>query len=634
MCIRDRFTIDAGENILKSELIVKILKLLELINNPYDDVKFFTVASYDFLGISELDLLMLANYANQFFRKNKVEKSLFDIITTENLFTETKIKNPEKLTWFTNKLVEWAKLSQNKKLSDFFSHLIREAGVLDLILVDNKNKESSINIKNLNVINTFFEEIKKAERLSEDYTLQNFLSDIKLLKDFEFSIKEKENPLKSDGVRIMTAHRSKGLQFGYVFIYGLVDKKWSNKVERSSIKFPNNLVKMALEESTEVSFEISKEEKEEAKKMRLEDDRRVLYVAMTRAKHQIYLSYSVKYNENSSEKTRLPTVFLSEIENEISKEDIKSLNEVLKKLAGNKIIDKDLDKEIQTIDEKTFIDSILQKFKMNATGLNNYLKCGYKFKLNNVLRLPRTRSLIIGSLVHLALEKFFKEYKANNTLPSKERLLELFEEACKADFISKSDYDATKTEGKRLLGKYYDEYKDSFKRPLEIEYNFGYKNVYFEDIPLSGKIDKIELIKEAANNTERSTVKIVDYKSGKPKSDNEIEGNTKNSDGDYKRQLLFYKLLSDNDRNFEYVVKEAELDFLKDEKGKFKKYTFNYGDMNRVEELKELKAEIKKSWKDIKDHKFERTKDFSNCESCEYKDHCFPGGIPSNKETN
>ncbi|MEI6887179.1 MAG: ATP-dependent DNA helicase [bacterium] len=623
------FTIDAGENILNSELIVKILKLLEVINDPYDDIKFFTTASYDFLGISQLDLLMLSNYSNNYFRKNKVEKPLFDIITTENLYSETKIKNPEKLTWFTNKLVEWAKLSQNTKLSDFFSHIIREAGVIDLILVDNKNMESSINIKNLNVINTFYEEIKKAEKLSEEYSLKSFLADITLLKDFEFSIKEKENPLKNEGVKLMTAHRSKGLQFGYVFIYGLVDKKWSNKVDRVSIKFPNNLVKMALEENTSVSFEVSKEEKEEAKKMRLEDDRRVLYVAMTRAKHQIYLTYSLKYKQNSSEKSRLPTVFLSEIENSISKVDPKEMLENLRNLAGAKIVFQDLDRNIPTIDEGVFIDSILTKFKMNATSLNNYLKCGYKFKLNNVLRLPRTRSLLIGSLVHKALELFFKEYKQTNALPSLDKLIEIFLKLCKEEYISKSDYKAIKTEGESLLEKYYTEYKESFKKPLEIEYNFGYKNVYFDDIPLSGKIDKIELIKEPSNHTEKPIVRIVDYKSGKPKSDNEIEGNTKNSDGDYKRQLLFYKLLSENDRNFEYEVNEAELDFLKDDKGKFKKYVFTYADLNRVEELKELKVQIKNSWKDIKDHKFERTKDFSNCESCEYKDHCFPGGTPS-----
>lgn len=624
------FTIDSGENILKSELIVKILKLLEVINNPYDDIKFFTVASYDFLGISQLDLLMLSYYADYYDKKFKLKKSIFDIITTENLFSKTKIKNPEKLTWFTNKLVEWAKLSKNKKLSDFFSELIREAGVIDLILVDNKNKESSINIKNLNVINTFYDEIKKAERLSEDYSLLNFLDDINLLKEYDFSIREKESPLKQDGVRLMTAHRSKGLEFGYVFITNLIDKKWSNKFERSLIKFPNNFVKMALEESSEVSFELSKEEKEKAKQMRLEDERRLLYVAMTRAKHQIYLTYSLKYKENASEKSHEASVFLLEISDQVSKEDTKDILLNLNTLSETKLIDKDLDKETQVVDEKTFIDSILQKFKVNATGLNNYIKCGYKFKLNNILRLPRSRALIIGSLVHKALELYFKEFKSTNIKPSLDQLLSYFEKACHDDYISKSDYEETRKEGKILLEKYFNEYKDQFKTPLEIEYNFGHRNVYFEDIPLSGKIDKIELIKEASNHTEKPVVKIVDYKSGNPKTEGQVEGTTKDSDGDYKRQLLFYKLLSDNDRNFEYDVREAELDFIKDDKGKFKKYTFDYTDLKRKEELDNLKLQVKETWKNINAHKFERTTNYKNCKDCEYKDHCWPGGIPTN----
>ena len=50
-----------------------------------------------------------------------------------------------------------------------------------------------------------------------------------------------------------------------------------------------------------------------------------------------------------------------------------------------------------------------------------------------------------------------------------------------------------------------------------------------------------------------------------------------------------------------------------------------------TEELKELKKQIKDTWKDIKNHKFERTKDYKICEKCEYKDHCYPGGIPTSK---
>jgi DNA helicase-2/ATP-dependent DNA helicase PcrA len=109
----------------------------------------------------------------------------------------------------------------------------------------------------------------------------------------------------------------------------------------------------------------------------------------------------------------------------------------------------------------------------------------------------------------------------------------------------------------------------------------------------------------------------------KPKTEGDILGTTKASSGEYKRQLLFYKLLAEYDRNFPYEVVSAELDFLEPDKGKFKKYEFKY----TLGDIEDLKKMIRETMGSIREHKFERTKDFSECENCEYKDHCYPGGL-------
>ena len=126
----------------------------------------------------------------------------------------------------------------------------------------------------------------------------------------------------------------------------------------------------------------------------------------------------------------------------------------------------------------------------------------------------------------------------------------------------------------------------------------------------------------------KKTVRVVDYKTGPAKSQNDILGKTKNSSGDLYRQLVFYKLLFVQDQRLAYQVVEAELDFVESglQKGKFIKRSFDIPD----QAVTELKATIKKSMQAIRNYQFNRTTDYQrHCVRCEYRDHCWPEGIPT-----
>ena len=117
-------------------------------------------------------------------------------------------------------------------------------------------------------------------------------------------------------------------------------------------------------------------------------------------------------------------------------------------------------------------------------------------------------------------------------------------------------------------------------------------------------MDKVEII-------ENGKVNVVDYKTGKIKSRNELESKTKNADGNYKRQLIFYKLLLDNYKKGEWKMATGNIDFLTpDEKGKIKREIFVVSD----EEVYELKKTIKDVANKI------LNLEFTNCtdEKCEW----------------
>ena len=133
-------------------------------------------------------------------------------------------------------------------------------------------------------------------------------------------------------------------------------------------------------------------------------------------------------------------------------------------------------------------------------------------------------------------------------------------------------------------------------------------SVLFENIKLRGNLDKIEIL-DSNNN-----VNVVDYKTGKPKSRNMIEGKTKSSDGNYKRQLVFYKLLLDLYDDAEFNMISGEIDFVEpDEKGKYHKEKFIISE----DDIKGIKEIIKNTAKEILELSFWNKKcDNKKCDYC------------------
>ena len=143
--------------------------------------------------------------------------------------------------------------------------------------------------------------------------------------------------------------------------------------------------------------------------------------------------------------------------------------------------------------------------------------------------------------------------------------------------------------------------------PLSVE--IGKEHI---DVPLRGKLDKIEFLND-------SEVNVVDYKTGGQKSRNDIEGKTKTSDGNYKRQLVFYKLLLDeygiqNHSLQNMKMVSAEIDFIEpNEKGHYRKEKFVITD----QEVVELKETIEKASKEILEMAFwDKTCDDKECQYC------------------
>jgi hypothetical protein len=179
------------------------------------------------------------------------------------------------------------------------------------------------------------------------------------------------------------------------------------------------------------------------------------------------------------------------------------------------------------------------------------------------------------------------------------------------------------------LKGYYDEYAKKQSRPLELEYNFRWKNLLFEDIPITWKIDKIETlpitistpIPESLPPSQggrgkrveqlaffKDKVSLIDYKTWSIKTLGQIKWLDKNwnkkwpEEGKYFRQLLFYKLLCETDFEFssKFDVGNLAIDFVEWKDGIYKQVEVDYNS----EEYEDFKKELREAWKKINDMEF------------------------------
>ncbi len=594
------YNIEGGVNILQDPTINQLVQLLQLIEKSktnLEDLDLFTVLHYEFLHFDSLEILKIARYAS----KNKTH--LFNIIE-DHAFLEdlkTEIPNIAKYQEFLNQVTLWQKLDANTTFSEFFETVMNESGYLDWVLSQPDSFEK------LNRLNSLFSQIKSLNKTDHALNLTQFLTNLNLMTDNHLKIGEEDLDLTKGAVTLSTVHKAKGREWEYVFVIKAVSGKWGNKKRKELIKLPSLILKNSPTGDIDVN----------------EEERRLFYVAMTRAKKELIITYSETTLSSSQKKENLPTIFIPEIEDNFFNKETLSPN-AKEILITNLIPENQESQSLLTQKEQEFLRGLVEDFKLSPTALNTYLECPYKFKLNNLIKVPRAKEayLSFGTAIHRALELFYQKYKLDGQLPNEKFLLDEFNQALKAEVFTAKDEVSQREKGFKILSAYYQHYKTDFAPTLFTEhfFGYGYSKPYLDDILLTGKVDRIDLI-----DSNQKCVKVVDYKTGKPKSRNFIEGNTADSDGGYKRQLVFYKLLSILDQSFDFTVTETELDFIEtDVTGKYHRESFEIAD----EEISNLKQTIRETVAKIRNLEFERINQVHICEKCEYKNHCFPNGLP------
>jgi DNA helicase-2/ATP-dependent DNA helicase PcrA len=575
-------------NILELNIVNQLLNILSYLKEEHSkphsgEYLLFEIMHYRFFNISPRDIAKISVHC----KKNHLRWR--DFLARYEELKQLNLENYGSIIFFEENLTRWLIEVSNLTLPALFEKVLNWSGLLKYIL----NSPEKVYL--LQVITTLFDFIKTECAKHPLLSINQFLEMLQQMREEEISLSINKTIFQENGVNLITAHSAKGLEFRYVYLIGCTTDNWENsRGGTNQFSLPDTLTGIQKDDEN-----------------KLESARRLFYVAMTRAKEFLQISFAEKTNE---EKPLQHSQYVEEI--------IAKTNLTIEKkyLPEEKITEytaialTENEKPKIELPEKEYIKNILENFSMNITHLNKYLQCPLTFYYENILHVPAAKNeyTAFGTVIHNTLKYLFDEMKNNNNVfPPLNAFMEEFKRQMKRqrDAFTETQFSNRLMYGEKILPDYYKKYVDTWNKIVVTEFNI--ENLEVDGVPVNGNIDKIEFDGNNAN--------IVDYKTGKPENGlKKLEPPTEKepNGGDYWRQIVFYKILLDNFKRKDWKMVSGEIDFVEkyEKKNDFIKEKFIVSD----EDVAIVKKQIKEVYTKIMNHEFTQGCGEDDCKWCNF----------------
>ena len=603
-----RFNFVGETGFFQEPIIKDVTAYLQVISNPLEsNAEIVRILNRPNYGIKQIEICKFNSYASE------NELSLYEAFDQLSKIEVDKFKF----------------LEVKKTLSNIISSKKR-LGTLDLIhslLFEREFYKYEIaleNNRNIQLINQFYEFAEEFNSIYPDNDIEDFTEYLSFASNFEIE----EQNLEEQSVVISTIHGVKGMQYPVVIIPDLVENKLPTRYQKDKFSIPKELLKGIQSEFDE-------------KELHIQEERRLFYVAITRAKEKLLITYAKRYGDNKTDSKT--SRFLTEIDyqqNEnitfqqadrldlspesTTKEDqiqTQLMKQILSNLATGQFSDalqnvllfakstnKTLDIKAELIAKLKEPDySLLSKTEeapvtvpenhvFSVSQFVGYKKCPKLYQFRHVMKIPEKPRYYFdfGSSLHSIAEQLTRMQKDGKTIDEGvafELLAKFWDpKGYKSKIDEKRDYD----EAKEILRVFLDEQAKSKTEIVDIERWF---ETSICEVRLRGRIDRID--KEGPNYT------VVDYKtSKKAPSLNELKKDM---------QLLVYALAVRGMYGDGGKLKVGDWFLRSNEKVFFEP---------EQKAIEAMQAEIAEMAAKIKAASFEPKKGSWECSQCDYKCLC------------
>jgi DNA helicase-2/ATP-dependent DNA helicase PcrA len=475
-------------SILSSTLVRDLLAYLRLTDSSGDNVSCARILAAPYWGIEPRDLVRLAERAERNHRRPLLEE--LDSAQRELPFSREGSRVPELLS-----LIEsLRKVAKKSSIAGVLEALIAALGVVPLPSDEDRH-----------YLDRFVEFVKEWEKKSEGKTLRDFVQYLNFFSEAGGDI-HLEEALQKDAVQLMTVHAAKGLEFPHVFIPHLNKRDFPSGARPVVFEFPPELMK---EERPQGDFQV-------------QEERRLFYVALTRARQRLTLSTIVN-------KWKKPSPFLDDF---LRNGKIQKFDTV--QAAPKVIVPPAEETPAPALDStnpaplfgdvrensrayscvalwaKAYHPPLPEPLALSASGIETYESCPMKYLFANVWKIrggPHA-SMTFGNVMHTSIKEFIGQLKQGRKMSLEDLMAVYDREWSSAGFPDEYQEEEYRREGREQLEKFHRAMcavppdvlfqEKSFELPLE------------HGIVVSGRMDQV-------NRLGKSEVEIVDYKTGKPK---------------------------------------------------------------------------------------------------------------------
>jgi len=445
------------------------------------------------------------------------------------------------------------------KETDYLSRLVTQA---------ENSTEAQVAIQN---IAKLFELVGNFEKVSEDKSVINFVYHLGALMDAGDDPATAEVDPDLEAVSILTVHKSKGLEFPVVFLVSLVSDSFPTRKRAEQLPIPEELIRETLPEGD----------------WHLQEERRLFYVGMTRAKEVLYLTSADDYG---GKRTRKVSPFVLEAI------DVPVLAKEKTKLDKIEVI-KRFEKTHKVEMPKKFYDGT-GTLTLNPHQIDDYLSCPKKFEYIHVLRVPimTHHSVVYGSAMHKAIESYFVAKKAGKSV-TVDDLIEVFHHTWWSEgFITREHEDKRRKQGEKSLREFFSREEAAKNLPDEVESKF--------EIPMRDLGVKIRGRFDAVYTTD--PIEIRDFKTSEVESQEQADKKARSN-----RQLSVYALAKHTETG---QIPKVSL------------YFVDSGLVGKVEkkekDLDKTREEIAKVAEGIKSENFKAAPGYQECSRCAYREIC------------
>jgi DNA helicase-2/ATP-dependent DNA helicase PcrA len=552
--------------------IVDLISYLRVLYNFEDSVAFYKLLSIDYFDIPMRDIVKISNVSK------KLHMSLFEVcekIEDVEIDEETKEKIQKLMTVITDHLKKIKDQTAGQILYSFLS----ETGLLqELLSPDNPASE-----KRATNISKFFDKLKTYEIDHEDATV------LQVVDWIDLSMELGESPLSTDtdwtnvnAVNILTVHGSKGLEFPIVFLVNLVGQRFPTNERREQIPIPETIIKEVLPVGD----------------FHMQEERRLFYVGMTRAKEKLFFTAADFYGEGKREKKLSPFIFEA-----LGDQVVSSEQSVVSEAQQLSFLDYSLSENRTTNSE---LPTTFHIDYLSYSQIECFRTCPLHYKLRYLIKIPTPESaaLSFGSSMHRAMESFYQGIK-NGESPTELFITKCLDERwIREGYQTKSHEKETKEAGHRYLKEYLEVGFSKHQIPVALEQSFTVNLPIREGerpLKIGGKIDRVDQLADGC-------IEIIDYKTGRVPDQKEVDKNM---------QLTFYAIAAAFMKEIPFGKKCEEITlslYYFDGQKKFSTTRTMDQLLECIDEIYKVRKEIEESDFKCSSHMF--------CENCEFSLFC------------